>query len=62
MERIVIRVRYRIDNRPWLIADSPDQVPPGAELHPCHLQREILYTAFSRPLYWLGVKTEINTV
>jgi hypothetical protein len=36
---ITLAIWYRIDKGPWQIADSLDRVPPGAELHPCHLQR-----------------------
>ncbi len=37
---ITLAIWYRIDKGPWQIADSLDRVPPGAELHPCHLQRK----------------------
>lgn len=40
LDMVVLAVWYRIDKGPWQIADSLDRVPAGAELHPCHLQRE----------------------
>lgn len=39
LDLVVLAVWYRIDKGPWQIADTLDRVPPGAELHPCHLQR-----------------------
>jgi hypothetical protein len=32
-------VLYRVNMGPWQLADTIDQVPTGAELHPCHRQR-----------------------
>lgn len=32
-------VLYRVNMGPWQLADTIDQVPAGAELHPCHRQR-----------------------
>lgn len=34
----IAAIWYRVDKGPWQVADSIDRVPPGAELHPCHLQ------------------------
>ena len=39
LDLVVLAVWYRVDKGPWRVADSLDRVPPGAELHPCHLQR-----------------------
>jgi hypothetical protein len=39
LEMLVLAVWYRIDKGPWQLADTIDQVPTGAELHPCHRQR-----------------------
>ena len=39
LDLVVLAVWYRVNMGPWQIADTLDRVPPGAELHPCHLQR-----------------------
>ena len=39
LDLVVLAVWYRVNMGPWQLADTIDRVPPGAELHPCHLQR-----------------------
>ena len=39
LDLVVLAVWYRVNMGPWQLADTIDRVPPGAELHPCHLLR-----------------------